>query len=152
MANNENSRTISRRESARQRATTGPHCAGKPLSDRSQLSGTLLALAVGATAIACSNEPDASCGRTGQFGDGVNGLDRCWSPPENYCSGGATTLVTKACKPDQSYCCQFADSCFPCGWRDCVVGGVGCDGVPIGTDEQCGASDVRPTHELLCLD
>lgn len=141
------------REPARKRAIIGPRCAAKPEFDRGLLSGALLALAVAVTSIACSNEPDASCGRTGQFGDGVNGLDRCWSPPENYCSGGATQVVTKACSPDQSHCCQFGDGCFPCGWRDCTVaGGVGCDGLPMGTDEQCGTSDVLPTHDPICLD
>lgn len=147
-----NSRIVSNRE-VRSQATASLRDTVELGSTLILLSAATMALVMGLTLFACSDEADAGCERTGQFGDGVRGQDRCWQPPENYCSGGATQLVTKACSPDESYCCQFGDGCFPCGWRDCtVVGGVGCGGVPMGTEEQCGASDVRPTHDPICLD
>ncbi|MBM4353201.1 MAG: hypothetical protein FJ109_05290 [Deltaproteobacteria bacterium] len=63
--------------------------------------------------------PDC-CSNVGYFSDWKVPGDTCWDPPKNYCSEGASTMVTVACTQDLSLCCVYADSCVPCGWTtDC---------------------------------
>lgn len=98
-------------------------------------------------------EQDDSCERFGTFADGLNGLDRCWAPPENYCSGGATQVVTKACDEAYELCCSFGTGCTPCGWRQCTQRpGVdpACDQTPVATDGRC--DQYIPNDEPICID
>ncbi len=54
-----------------------------------------------------------------QFGDGKVKDSKCWGPPKNYCAGGASQVITKACDAKSAICCKFKDSCIPCGWVNC---------------------------------
>jgi hypothetical protein len=72
-----------------------------------------------------SNNPD-QCSDLRQWGDRKNMDDRCWDPPDRYCSSGAATVVTWTCSKDGTKCCLLNDGCIPCSWNECWVG-ADCD-------------------------
>jgi hypothetical protein len=66
-----------------------------------------------------NGDVEAICTRWALPGDEQNPGDDCWDPPANYCADGASQAEAKACAPDFSTCCKFANYCIPCGWVKC---------------------------------
>lgn len=79
--------------------------------------------------------------------------DRCWDPPEHYCSQGGSTWVVRGCNSDFSLCCTFATSCIPCGWHDCNNDpDARCDTAPLDTST-CQDPQILPDFDAsFCFD
>jgi hypothetical protein len=125
---------------------------------RLPLLALLSALAFAGCPSAGGDEAADECKDPRQFGDGKNGDDKCWSPPDHYCAQGADNALTTACDADGQICCDYPTTCIPCGF-------VNCDGCLEGNaaercPEACAAahsSDLKacrmPDKELvICQD
>ncbi|RMG11078.1 MAG: hypothetical protein D6729_18525 [Deltaproteobacteria bacterium] len=91
-----------------------------------------------------------SCRSLAAVGDGRDPTDRCWAPPQHYCSGvdpAAPPVV--ACNPAGSLCCTFASGCVPCDLTRCdeAPAAPGCDRPP-DDDGRCPSSPAG----TVCVD
>lgn len=96
---------------------------------------------------------DAGCNDLRHPNDYKQADGRCWNPPDDYCSQGGSTVVTRGCNPDFSLCCTFATSCITCGWIDCIdTPDARCETAPLDTDD-CQAPQIRPDFDAtFCFD
>lgn len=110
-------------------------------------------LADTATGSDAASTADSGCQSFGTLGDGKFGGDKCWAPPANYCSAGATQAFVRGCQGDGQLCCTFATGCIPCGWTNCFeyADGAGCDqAAPSENPPACGP--FMPHQQPICLD
>ena len=80
-----------------------------------------------------------TCRTLAAVGDGRDPTDRCFAPPEHYCSGvdaGAAPVV--ACSAAGTVCCTFPRGCAPCDFTRCDLAPTapGCDRPP-DDDARC---------------
>ena len=79
--------------------------------------------------------------------------DMCLDLPFHYCAFGADLATTFACAPDGSHCCQYGDSCTPCGWAVCGTGASFPEGYvrgpanfPPGSPSYCWSAPILSGH------
>ena len=80
-----------------------------------------------------------TCRSLATVGDGRDPSDRCFEPPEHYCSGvdpAAPPVV--ACSAGGMLCCTFPKGCVPCTFTRCDLAPAapGCDRPP-DDDDRC---------------